>query len=197
MSLLKKYILLLLLASLFGNVVVAQGGGAPPLPGQGQSGNQPAGGGTDASSGAGTMATIITPIAITKAEDMNFGNIVAGDEDGTVVLAPSWIPSRTETGGVTLPTFVPGNVSAAIFSVTGHANATYTIVFPADFDLTRAGGTETMKVHSFTSDPTPTGTLSAMGQQDLLIGATLDVSANQVPGTYTNPDALTITVAYN
>jgi hypothetical protein len=197
MSLTKKYILLLLFASLCSNVILAQGGGAPPLPGQGQSGNQPAGGGTDASAGSGTTATIIAPIAITKAEDMNFGNIAAGAADGTVILAPSWIPSRTETGGVTLPTSVQGDVSAAIFSVTGHPNATYTIVFPSDFDLTSAGGTETMKVHSFTSDPTPTGTLSALGQQDLLIGATLDVSANQVPGTYTNPNALTITVAYN
>lgn len=197
MSLLKKYISLLLLALLFGNVVVAQGGGAPPLPGQGQSGNQPAGGGIDASRAAMVTATIITPIAITKAEDMDFGNIAAGVSDGTVILAPSWIPLRTETGGVTLPTSVLGDVSAAIFSVTGHPNATYTIVFPADFYLNRTGGTETMKVHSFTSDPTPTGTLSAMGQQDLLIGATLDVSANQVPGTYTNPTALTITVAYN
>jgi hypothetical protein len=53
-----------------------------------------------------------------------------------------------------------------------------------------------MTVGSFTSNPTPTGTLTA-GTQDVFVGATLNVAAGQAAGVYTNATGLVVTVNYN
>jgi uncharacterized membrane protein YczE len=66
-------------------------------------------------------ARIVTPIAITKNVDMNFGNVEASGTIGTVVLGASSTPSRDRTGGATLPTIF-GTVTAAKFTVTGEAS---------------------------------------------------------------------------
>lgn len=147
---------------------------------------------TEISDAASTSATIITPIAISKTVDLNFGNIVAGTA-GTVTVGTD--DSRSSTGGVTLPTATPGTITAAQFDVTGLANATYSITVPASFNVTGPG--DDMEVSTFVTDPTPTGTLDGSGEQTISVGATLAVGANQTAGTYTNADALVITVAYN
>ncbi len=141
---------------------------------------------------ASTSATIITPIAITKTTDMNFGNVaVSPTLAGTVQLATT--SARTAGGGATLPA-VTGTVSAAKFNVTGLAGSTYSISLPASITLTNGGNT--MTVNAFTSTPTPTGTLTG-GTQDILVGATLNVSAAQAAGLYTNATGLVVTVNYN
>jgi hypothetical protein len=143
---------------------------------------------------ASTEATIITPIAITKDVDMNFGNVaVSPTLAGTVVMTPA--SARTKTGGVTLPT-VFGTVSAAKFTVTGTAGSTYTIGLPGTITLTKAGGGATMTVGTWTSTPTPTGTLTG-GTEEVFVGATLNVAAAQAAGVYTNAADLAITVNYN
>jgi len=58
-------------------------------------------------------------------------------------------------------------------------------------------GSNTMTVNTFTSSPATTGTLSSGGTQDLKVGATLNVSAAQAAGTYTNSTAVPVTVNYN
>ena len=73
-------------------------------------------------------ATIVTPIAIANASDMDFGNVAVSAAPGTVVLDPAG--ARSVTGGVTLPA-VTGTVTAAAFDVTGQANFTYSITLPA------------------------------------------------------------------
>ena len=99
-------------------------------------------------------ATIVTPIAISKTVDMNFGNIVAG-VGGTVVLSPAGI--RTPTGVTFLPT-QPGTVTAASFNVTGEGTLTYAITLPvANYTITRISGAETMIVNTFTSTPSGAG----------------------------------------
>jgi hypothetical protein len=142
---------------------------------------------------ANTSATVITPIAISKTVDMNFGNIaVSPTIAGTVVLAPAG--TRTKTGGVTLPA-VNGTVAAASFTVTGLGTSTYSITLPSSITLngTPSG---TMTVNNFTSTPSGTGALTA-GSQTVLVGATLNVSAAQAAGSYTNTTDMTVTVNYN
>jgi hypothetical protein len=149
-----------------------------------------------ASATATASATIVTPISIAKATngDMSFGNIAVGASGGTVVLSPAG--SRTETGGVTLPTTVTGTVAAASFDVTGQGNYTYAITLPSSaVTLTRSGGSETMTIDNFTSTPDGTGTLSS-GSDNIKVGATLNVGASQVAGTYTS-DTFTVSVVYN
>ena len=139
-------------------------------------------------------AEIITPIAITKTIDMNFGNVAVSTALGTVVLDPA--STRTRTGGVTLPA-VGGTVTAASFDITGAGTSTFSITLPStDYTITRLTGTETMLVNTFTSTPSGTGTLVA-GALTLTVGATLNVAGSQVAGTYTNATGFDVTVNYN
>ena len=143
---------------------------------------------------ATSTATIVTPIAINKTVDMNFGNVAINNQVGTVILAPE--STRTFTGGITLPV-VTGTVTAASFNVTGQADYTYSITLPSSVLLTRQNGSETMTVDEFTSTPTPTGKLNGSGSQVLNVGATLNVGASQVAGTYVSGTPFTVTVNYN
>lgn len=147
-----------------------------------------------ATASATASATIVTPIAITKTADMSFGNLATDGTAGTVVLAPAG--TRTTTGGVTLPS-TTGTVAAAAFDVTGEGSYTYSIALPTgDYTITKTASTETMIVNTFTSNPTSPGTLTA-GAQSITVGATLNVGANQVSGTYENATGFDVTVNYN
>ena len=141
---------------------------------------------------ANASATIITPIAIAKSVDMNFGNIAVGTTAGTVVLSTAGV--RTKTGGVTLPA-TTGTVSAASFNVTGTGTSSFTITLPTSITLSD-GASHSMTVGTFTSNPSGTGTLSS-GAATVAVGGTLNVAASQVAGTYTNTSDLTVTVNYN
>lgn len=141
-------------------------------------------------------ALLITPISIVKNVDMEFGNVaVSSTTSGTVVLSPSSTRTTGGSGGVTLPA-TTGTVSAADFTVSGQPGYTYSITLPTTAVLSDGSG-HTITVNAFTSVPVSTGTLSAgAGTQDLSVGATLNVTASQVPGTYTNATAVPVTVNY-
>jgi hypothetical protein len=143
---------------------------------------------------ASGTATIITPIAIVKTLDMNFGSIASSVTAGTVILPPTG--ARTITGGVTLPA-VTGTVTSAAFTVSGLASSTYAITLPATA-LTLTSGVNTMSVGTFTSNPLAgAGQLSSGGSQTVNVGATLTVGASQVAGTYVSGTPFTVTVNYN
>lgn len=139
-------------------------------------------------------ATIITPISLSKTVDMNFGNIAVNATVGTVLLTPGG--TRTAGGGVTLPV-ASGTVAAASFTVGGAGTNTFSITLPnTDYTITRATGTETMIVNTFTSSPSGTGVLAG-GTATVTVGATLNVGASQVAGSYTNATGFPVTVNYN
>ena len=139
-------------------------------------------------------ATVITPIAIVNAGNMNFGNIaVSPTLPGTVLLTAGGV--RSATGGVTLPA-VAGTISVASFTVSGLASSTYSITLPTtDYPITFSTGT--MIVNGFTSTPTTTGALSVGGSQTITVGATLNVGAAQLAGLYTNAAGFIVKVNYN
>lgn len=144
---------------------------------------------------ATSSATVVTPIAITETANMLFGNVaVQASNDGTVIMTPA--SSRSATGGVTLPV-VTGTFNAAAFSITGQPNYTYAITLPSTVTTISDGATHTMTVDTWTSSPTPTGTLSGSGSQTLSVGATLHVTGGQPAGTYTSGTPFTVTVNYN
>jgi hypothetical protein len=147
--------------------------------------------------GARAAAVTISnpPICITKNEDMSFGNLaVSPSIPGMVVLTPYGKRFTGWPGGVTLASG-PGNVAAADFTVSGAANYTYAITLPAWVSINSGGNKMTMT--AFTSFPAVNGVLSAGGQQELKVGASLFVPAAQAPGDYTNSSGVTITVNYN
>ena len=144
---------------------------------------------------ANATAQIVVAISITKTDDLDFGDVAAGDVDGTVIMSPA--SARSATGGATLVNTGTGN--AAAFDVVGEPNATYSISLPTSIVLNAlvpnglAG--VGMLVDDFTSNPSLTGELNGSGTQALTVGATLHVGASQPSGTYTN--TFDVTVAYN
>jgi hypothetical protein len=146
-----------------------------------------------ATASAIAAANIITPIQISKADDLYFGNIVAGTTPGTVTVSPGG--NRSNEGGVTLPTATPGTITAAKFNISGLPNATYSITLPTSITITKNGGSETMTIENFNSDPNGTGTIATDGTQILAVGATLKVGESQAAGTYQG--SFSVTVAYN
>ncbi|HXH37963.1 MAG TPA: DUF4402 domain-containing protein [Thermoanaerobaculia bacterium] len=142
---------------------------------------------SSASATASAFAKVITPIAITKNTDLNFGTIISGPA-GTVVVAPNGV--ETASGATTVN---PNpSVSAAQFTVTGQPSTAYSISLPTSISITN--GAQSMTVDTFTSNPTPGGLLSAGGSQSLQVGATLNVLANQAVGNYAG--TFSVTVAY-
>jgi hypothetical protein len=154
---------------------------------------------------AHAYATIITPITLTKTADMYFGNIVAGTSAGTVILAVN--DTRTKTGDVILPTATPGTITSAKFTTTGLANATYAITLPSSINLSTNGDNgngnghgnphndNDMIVNGFNSIPAINAGVLTDGSQDISVGATLNVNANQAPGEYQG--TFNVTVCYN
>ncbi len=144
---------------------------------------------------ATATATIVTPIAITKNVDMNFGNVAVTSTSGTVILAPGG--TRTKSGGVTLPA-VPGTVTPAKFTVTGEGTYTFAITLPSTnvtLTNTTGVGAETMIANAFTSDLGATSALVA-GSKIMFVGATLNVAALQKAGVYVSAP-FDVTVNYN
>lgn len=144
---------------------------------------------SSATDDASATARIITPIQLTNTQGLAFGNIAASANPGTVTISPTGI--RTSSGGVT-PSAI-GTFNNAIYTATGEPNATYTITLPGF--ITIISGANSMTVNGFTSDPTPTGNLGAVGTQTINVGATVIVGANQATGDYSG--TYDVTIAYN
>ena len=150
--------------------------------------------GSSVSATSTATATIVTPIAISKSIDMNFGNLSVNANAGTVVITPAG--ARSATGGVSLPV-VAGTVSATSFAITGQASYTYSITLPSSATTLSDGSGHSMTVDTWTSSPTPTGTLSSGGAETLKVGATLNITGSQAAGIYTSATPFTVTVNYN
>ena len=138
-------------------------------------------------------ASIVEAIGITSNVNLAFGSIVPDSGSvGNVVLGTD------DTVNCMMVTCVPqSTTTSGSFSVTGQGNYTYAITLPSSpviIDNSGSGGTGTMTIDTFTSNPSGTGTLSN-GSQTLKVGATLSVDMNQEAGDYTG--SYTVEVAYN
>jgi hypothetical protein len=130
-------------------------------------------------------------ISLTKDADLLFGDLTSGATAGTVRIAPNG--NRSRTGGVTLLASTFGAASFTVATPSGSRN--YSIILPGSATLTSGGGF-TMTVNTFRSNPSGSGTTNAgTHTQTLNVGATLQVGANQKPGTYMG--TFTVTVNQN
>ncbi len=144
---------------------------------------------------------IVAPITISHSgTHMAFGNIaVDATTAGTVVLAPAG--TRLATGGCQVPVAATnkGTITAAVFTVTGEGAYTFAITLPVTYTINHSVTfAESMTVTNFTTngETTTTGLLSG-GTFGLNVGATLNVGAAQLAGTYTNETGFDVTVNYN
>jgi hypothetical protein len=143
-----------------------------------------------ASDDAVVLAEVVVAFSLVKQTDMVFGHVATSNAPGTVVLSPAG--TRLTTGG----TFVSSTVSGgpAGFDVHGLPNAVYAITLPNSVVLTGASG-NSMVVDNFTSQPVNNGLTNPGGQQNLVVGGTLNVGSNQAVGSYNG--LMTVTVVYN
>jgi len=138
-----------------------------------------------------TTATLITPISIEWASDMDFGTIASSGIEGTVTLANDG--TVTVGGGVSVPE-AGITTTAASFIVKGEGTSTFSITHPSTIDLTN--GESTLTVTGITAAQGIAGTL-VLGTSTINVGGILTVPAGTLAGTYANPSGLFVTVNYN
>ncbi|HCD35460.1 MAG TPA: DUF4402 domain-containing protein [Chlorobium sp.] len=147
---------------------------------------------------ANATAQIRNDISITTVETaLNFGVVIPGTTDGTVVVAAA------SSVGVE-PTFTGTSVSMANYSacspghfaVRGDGSANYVITVPetaATLSHSVVSG-KTMTVDTWTSSKGSQPVLDADGTDAFSVGGTLHLAAGQLSGTYNGQYA--VTVAY-
>ncbi len=140
--------------------------------------------GASAATANGTAnASVLTPIAITAGQTLEFGAFAA---NGAGTVAVDTASARTSTGSVVLAN---STYRAGTFNVAGTGNATFAITYPGAFTI--SNGAQTMSV---LVNGAATGTL-ASGSATVNVGGTATVAANQAAGAYTG--TYTMTVEYN
>lgn len=145
-----------------------------------------------ASANVEARVAVVEPIKISKSVDLNFGNVIAGYTQGTIILSPD---GGRIANGVKISNAIPGAVSAAEAVVT-HGEYNYSITLPEDFTLfNESNPNQFMVINRF--QVTPLSGITNQGDDILKIGATLNLEANQSSGNYTNPSGFNVTVSYN
>ena len=154
--------------------------------------------GTQKASATATATTeVITPIAIEKAIDLNFGVFSTDGATGSILLTPAESTSPTISSGITLTTVAPP--TAAKFNVSGDSDYAYTIELPGTITLTGETPANTMTISDFTSSIGSDSTKGALvsGVQTVYVGGTLNVPEGTKKDVYSNTADLTVTVVYN
>lgn len=122
---------------------------------------------------------------------LSFGSFTAG-AGGTITVNTAG--ARVKTGSVILVS-QGGSASAAQFTITGTASAAFSITLPTDGTVFLSdGGSGSMALNSFTSNPSGSGVLSGGGTQQISVGATLTVGSQQTSGSYSG--SFNVTVNY-
>ncbi|MBC7709561.1 MAG: DUF4402 domain-containing protein [Rhizobacter sp.] len=159
-----------------------------------------------AGSSSTAVATSMAPITIASTSILSFGRFVPSGSATTVTISNSGV--RSGTGGIVLSNTQAAS-SAAVFTVSGQANATYSITHGGATVLTAptgGAGIALSKTSDFTGKNVVSGQVSigtlgaapsagAPGTQKIYVGGTIAVAPNQAPGTYSGD--ITVTVEYN
>jgi len=138
-----------------------------------------------------TSADVVDPIKISKVADLNFGSVIGGDNPGNLILSPD---GTITANGVEVSDSSPGEVNSAQAMVAHGSNA-YSITLPSSFSLFNSNDpSKTMILDQFTYTQSSNG---GTGSDIVKIGGTLNLEANQNPGSYSNPSGFNVTVSYN
>jgi hypothetical protein len=140
--------------------------------------------------------TVVRPLSFVIDNNLDFGTLIPANVAGTVTMAPTG--ARTATNGIVL---VGGGHTPASFAGQGSFNQRVDISLGANSIFITGPGTR-MRVRTFVVGSTPTAVLTtaplrfriaaANGIFAFPIGATLEVGANQAPGTYSGNWSITL-----
>ena len=145
---------------------------------------------------ADAQIAVVRPLEFIKVENLDFGKVIRATTAGTVTIAPDG--SRTKTGNVIL---IGTGFQPAKFAGMGSNNQRVDIsIGPANVFATGPGAP--MRVRTFIMGSTPTAVLTTTPQRFRInsttgiftfpVGATLEVGANQTPGTYNGTWTITL-----
>lgn len=148
-----------------------------------------------------SSATIFRPITLTKTSDLRFGTIVrpAGGSDTVVIAASDGTRTLTTNNAVALSNGAHVAPTRAAFTVAGEGGQAFSISVPSTFNMTRAGGSETLAI-TLTATAT-SGTLSGAlgdasnGSATFGIGGSMPVTSTTASGAYSG--SFVTTVTYN
>jgi hypothetical protein len=145
---------------------------------------------------ADAQIAVVRPLEFIRVENLNFGRVIRGTTAGTVTISVTG--ARTKTGGVTL---IGTGFQAAEFAGMGTNNQRVDVSLGAN-QIFITGPGAPMRVHTFVMGSTPTAILTTTPRRFRInsptgififpVGATLDVGANQTPGTYTGNWTITL-----
>ncbi|MEI8204030.1 MAG: DUF4402 domain-containing protein [Bacteroidota bacterium] len=138
---------------------------------------------------------IVKGLTLTKTADLHFGTMSIPTAPVSVILSTSNNRIASSPNDITLLAQAPVSTNAA-YTVNGSADATYAISLPANGLVTIHSGNNNMTVNSFTcSHGGFTGTLNNEGNDQFVLGATLQLEDGQAYGFYSG--TFEIIVAYN
>jgi spore coat protein U-like protein len=145
---------------------------------------------------ADAQIAVVRPLEFIRVENLDFGQVIRGTTAGTVTISVTG--ARTRTGGVTL---IGTGFQPAEFAGMGTNNQRVDVSLGAN-QIFITGPGAPMRVHTFVMGSTPTAILTTTPRRFRInsptgifvfpVGATLDVGANQVPGTYTGTWTITL-----
>lgn len=140
-----------------------------------------------ATSATGTAtAEVLSTLTVTNTADLRFGQIAANTGGSVIVNADLSVSSSGDL-------ISTGTRAPATFDVTGAPNAVVIVSLPtAAVDLTRSGGTETMSLSGFNTDPNGAFQLDTSGAGSFAVGGTLTVNSGQVAGTYSGTFSVSV-----
>jgi hypothetical protein len=131
---------------------------------------------------------VLHPLTLVLKGDLDFGTI-AKTAAGTAVIEPV-ANVMTTTGGV-LP--LAGTPTAATFiGAAGSASVVIIRIPNGNVTITRVGGTETRIVNNFTLQGQNKRTMAKQESFEFRVGATLNVPAAQVDGSYAGTFDVTV-----
>lgn len=123
-------------------------------------------------------AEVLSSLTVTSTADLLFGQIAA-NTGGTVTV------NADATVGSSGTLIATGSRSPAAFNVAGSPNAMVLVSLPTTpVNLTRSGGTETMSLGGFNTNPGGAFQLDGTGNGLFHVGGTLNVGNAQVAGAY-------------
>ena len=145
---------------------------------------------------ADAQVAIVRPLEFIRVENIEFGSVIRATTAGTVTIAPNG--TRTKTGNVIL---IGSGFQPAKFAGMGSNNQNVDISIGAT-SIFASGPGLPMRVRNFVIGSTPTAVLTTTAQRFRItsatgiftfpVGATLEVGANQTPGTYTGNWTITL-----
>lgn len=115
--------------------------------------------------------------SISTSANLAFGRFVAAG-GGAVTVGISGV--RVRSGSLIL---LPSASAAAAFRITGNDNKSTILTLPPDGAVSLVSGAHQMALTGFSSS-LPGGAVIGQGQQNVTVGATLQVAPNQAPGNY-------------